>query len=161
MKESIGQASLRVFNEVHERVVARDQTTENLTDYTKNLEECLTESIKKYIHSFYIVCLTKRERLINNVIRNYFFSRTFCPTPNYDQAVYRYDNKKKKLEFIWVIPDRETCFLLKRNALEASFNEKELLSYVLDYADGTLYKKCKKLNGETLKPGIVLEKAKM
>jgi len=147
-------------NVIHKGIVVREQTEQNLTDYVANLDKCYLDSIKKYIHSFYIVCLTKRERLFDKTIRNYFFSRVSCPTPNYDQAVYRYDHKKKKLEFLWVIPSRETCFIIKQSALEVSTKERELLSYVLDFADGTLYKKCKELNGETNKPGIVLEKAR-
>ena len=93
---------------------------------------------------------TKCEPLLPNTYRNYFIDRQTCPTPNYDQAVYRYNRKKEQIEYIWSIPDRETCHHLRINAMHVVPRERELLSFVLKFADGTLFKLCKKLNGEKL-----------
>lgn len=119
-----------------------------LSGFKENLQLCLEDGIKQRHGDFFIVVLRKREALINRIVRNIFLHRLTCPTPNYDQIVYHYNKKEDKLLEIWIIPDRESCYLLKENALEASFNEKELLKYVLDFADGTLAKVMQRLNGE-------------
>lgn len=97
---------------------------------------------------FYILVITKKERLLENVIRNYFFTRDACPTPDYDQAVYKYHADTQDIEFIWIIPSKDTCLLFVENALQIIPEEKPLLQFILDFKDGTLMKKAKILNGE-------------
>ena len=127
-------------------------------DYEKNIFECVTTHKKVFFTDFYIVVLTKKERLMKNVIRNYFLARHSCPTPDYGQTVYRYNRKKDIINFMWVIPSKDSCYLLKDNALEVVPEERELLKYVLDFADGTLMKWAKKLNNEIKGEGVACQK---
>ena len=43
-------------------------------EYLNNLLECVTSGRKKFNSDFFVVVLTKNERLLPNVFRNYFFS---------------------------------------------------------------------------------------
>ena len=106
---------------------------------------------------FFVSVLLKKEKLMENVLRNYFIPTKVCPTPGYDQTVYRYNSKKEDLEFLWVVPDRETCEIFKENYNIIVPEERGLLKYVLDFYDGTLYKICKKLNKEKMSRGVALE----
>lgn len=106
---------------------------------------------------FYIVCLLKRERLLENVLRNYFIATTVCPTPTNDQTVYRYNSAKEDIEFLWVVPDDETCKIFMANKNKIVPEEQGLLKFIMDYYDGTLLQFAKKLNGETTSPGVLLE----
>lgn len=115
-------------------------------DYFDELVECVSRNKSSFDGNFFIVVITKKERLMPNVIRNYFFARNSCPTPDYDQAVYRYHAQDELIEYLWCIPDKQTCLLLKENALEVQ--EKDLLQHVLDFADGSLFALAKKLNSE-------------
>jgi len=117
-------------------------------DYEKNIFECIERCKKEFFGDFYVVVTTKKERLMENVLRNYFFGRKTCPTPEWDQTVYRYFPKDDYLEFLWVVPSKDTCELYKQNALQVDPKERELLQYVLDFSDGTLLERAKKLNGE-------------
>jgi hypothetical protein len=117
-------------------------------EYEKNVYECVNRSKKDFPEDFYVVVITKKEPLMQNVLRNYFYGRISCPTPDYDQCVYFVDRKKDRLFFLWVIPSRDVCFHLKENALHVVSEEKDLLKFVLDFADGTLYQLSRKLNGE-------------
>ena len=93
-----------------------------------------------------------------NVVRNYFFYRSSCPTPDYDQAVYYYTKGSDELNFLWVIPSKSFCIHLVDNALTIDKEYKELLGIVLDFNDGTLYNLAKKLNNEdVLEGGVVLK----
>jgi len=128
-------------------------------DYEKNIYLCCDEGKKAHYGDFFITVVTKKETLMKNVLRNMFLHRSSCPTPDYDQTVYHYDKRNDALKFLWVIPSKDTCTLFKDNALEIVESEKELLRYILDFDDGTLYKLAKKFNGEQeVRGGALKEK---
>jgi len=125
-----------------------EQMREHLTNYEENIHICLKKHKKIFSDNFYIIVLTKKEKLMPNVIRNYFYGRKSCPTPDYDQIVYEYNQKDDNLVLLWVIPDRKTCkdFIYHSHYLDPSL--KELFSYVTQFKDGSLFKKAQYLNGE-------------
>ncbi len=128
---------------------ADEQMREQLDDYEINIHEAIERGKKEFPHDFYIVVETKKEPKMKNVIRNYFIIRSTCPTPQYDNSVYHYHRIDEKLEFLWVLPSRETYNMIKSNILDMPKECKELVQFVLEDADGTLLRKCKKLNGES------------
>lgn len=87
---------------------------------------------------------------MDNVIRNYFTGRLSCPSPEYDQVVYKYHAKEHNLEFLWVVPSKDTCQFLVENALVIERDQKDLLKFVLEFNDGTLLRKAKEFNGENI-----------
>lgn len=117
-------------------------------DYEKNLYESVNRGKKQYTTDFFVLVLTKKERLLQNVLRNYFFPRGTCPTPEYDQTVYKYYRGDDRLEFLWVIPSKDTCQLFRENALEIADAERELLDFILRFYDGSLLAYAKQLNNE-------------
>jgi len=125
-----------------------EQAGEQLEDFEKNVYLCLEKHKKLFDGDFFIVVLTKKEKLLENVIRNYFYGRISCPTPNYDQIVYKYSRKEDSVEPLWVIPDKKTCKYFKEYTTEVNPTQFELLSNVLKFADGSLFKLAKELNGE-------------
>lgn len=119
-------------------------------DYMEKLWECVDRG-KKASHiegDFYAVVLSKKERLLTNVIRNFFLFRQSCPTPTFCQSVYKYYPKEDKLDLLWTLPSQEGAAVYRDNALLIDPSEKEMLNYVLDYWDGTLDKLAQTLNGE-------------
>jgi hypothetical protein len=117
-------------------------------DYIKELFAIVDRDKTVYPTDFYVVVITKKEPLMQNVLRNYFFTRYSCPTPDYDQTVYKFHQKEQAIEFLWVIPSRDTCFMLKDNATKVAPEEQELLKFVMYFDDGTLFRVAKKLNCE-------------
>jgi hypothetical protein len=108
------------------------------------------------VGDFYIACLLKKEKLLENVLRNYFVPTISCPTPHFDQTVYKYNAAKEDVEFLWVIPDQETCEIFKENKNIIVPEEQHLLAYILDYYNGNLFNMAKRLNGETKYAGSAL-----
>lgn len=106
---------------------------------------------------FFISSLLKKEKLLENVLRNYFVPSKVCPTPSYDQTLYRYDSRKEDIEFIWTVPDKETCLTFKENVTKIVPEEQALLGFVLDFYSGALYRKAKEFNGEEMVRGGILE----
>ena len=125
-----------------------EQMREQLKDYEENVEIALNAAKKKFDGDFYITVLTKKERLLTNVIRNYFLSRSTCPTPEWDQAVYRYTIQTGTLQFLWVVPAKDICKDLKSRALDIDLEERQLLNFVISFDDGSLFRMAKTLNGE-------------
>lgn len=126
-----------------------EQGKEQLKEYLPNLIQTTEKGKKDMPNSdFYIVVLTKCERLLQNVYRHYFFTRVTCPTPDYDQAVYHYRADKDEVEFLWVIPDPKTIQYFLEHAFDLPQEDKCLLKYIMDFNDGTLDKLARRLNGE-------------
>ena len=125
-----------------------EQMREMLDLWESNLLECIERGKKEFPHDFYIVVDTKKEPKMQNVLRNVFIPRSTCPTPTYDNSVYKYHRSDENLEFLWVLPSKATCSMMKDRALEIPEDQKDLLQFVLDDADGTLLRRCKKLNKE-------------
>lgn len=119
-------------------------------DYMNNLIDAIDRGYKKYSGDYFVHVETKKESLLHHTYRNYFIDRKTCPTPNYDQSVYKYNRELGQVEYLWTIPDRETSHYLRYHALEVVPQERELLQFVLKFEDGTLLRLCKKLNGEKL-----------
>jgi hypothetical protein len=147
-RDTVGKISTDLLIKPLETTDPIEQTNEQLTDYDKNLSIAVDRGLKEYVGDFFLVVLTKKERLMQNVIRNYFFSRKTCPTPEYDQVVYHYHRTSGDIEFIWVVPSKDTCELFKDNMLKIVSHEQQLLKYVLSFYDGTLLDISKRYNGE-------------
>ena len=125
-------------------------------EYEDNIYQCIERGKLEYPGDFYIVVLTKRERLLSNVLRHYYLHRSTCPTPDYDQTVYKFFREHNAHEFLWVIPDKKVCEHLREHALEVHELERDLLRFVLDFYDDTLTKKAKQLNGEYLETPFLM-----
>lgn len=136
----------------------RDQGGEMIKPYLGELFVSVDKGKELFEGDFFIEVQQQRFVLLAKVLRNYFIPRSTCPTPNYDQSVYRFDRKNDELEYIWTIPDRESAFDLIANALTIEDEYRELLQYVLDFKDGTLFKLAQTLNNEDgLKTGVTLQ----
>lgn len=151
-KKSVGQISselkLKEILSPSQHTVA-EQGKEMLKDYMPNLLEATNRGVRENPkRDFYVVVLTKQERLMDNVFRHYFFYRLSCPTPTYDQAVYFYSHTNQTLEFIWVVPDIHTCRRFLSNSLSISPDEKCVLEFVMKFNDGTLEDIARQRNGE-------------
>ena len=157
MKETVGKLSSDLLlKDVDTRDPIELQRVMH-KDYEKNLYEAIENGKKSYPRDFFVVVITKKEKLMPNVLRNYFFTRETCPTPEYDQTVYHYHREGDVIEFLWVLPSKDTCVLFKNNVLQIAPEEKWLLEFILKDSAGELLELSKKLNGE-LKDSILLEK---
>lgn len=148
MKEKVGKVARDLMLKEEKPVKVEELQKAMQEDYMKNLLECVDEGFKKYPKDFYVVVLTKKERIMENVLRNYFFARQSCPTPDYDQSVYRYKREGGVIEYLWTIPSKDACLLYLENASNIVYEEKALLSFVINFANGNLFKLAKKFNGE-------------
>lgn len=126
--------------------------------YLKELHEGVDKGKNNFPgKDFFIEFVLKKERLMPQILpRLWSIPRQTCPTPFYDQDCYKYNHQDDVLEFIWSIPSPETCSYLKQNALFLDADSKELLKFVLDYEDKTLFKLMKILNNEK-KDSVELE----
>jgi hypothetical protein len=149
-RESVGKMSLDLQNKYMDKEGEdyRDVRHEMTKDYEKKILEVVEDGIRVWDGDFYIVVLSKREKVMKNVLRNYMFHRNSCPTPNYDQIVYKYFKKDSRIDNVWVIPSKNKCAFMLDNMLEVPPEERDLLNFVIDFKEGELGKKCYELNDE-------------
>jgi hypothetical protein len=146
--KTVGKIATDLLIDANETHSVNDQMRENLTEYDKNIYECIELGKKEYDNDFYIVVITKNEKLLQNVLRHYFLSRKSCPSPQYDEAVYKYHRSEERIEFLWVVPSKDTCEYFVVNSIQIPEEERQLLDFVLRFTNGDLNLVAKKMNGE-------------
>ncbi len=147
-KQTVGKIASDLLARPQEKISIIEQQEAMQKEYMKNLLDAVDRGYKEFPNDFFIEVQTKNEKLLPNVFRNYFIPRSSCPTPNYDQSVFRYNRQIAQVEYIWTVPSRDASFYLRDNAAEVVTEERQLLYFVLKFDDGTLFKICKKFNGE-------------
>ena len=97
---TVGFEALRLQekNETHSPVDMQREIHKG-TSSRRSFEEEIHATIQRALidpniqGDFYIVVLFKKERILKNVVRQYFFYRQSFPTPEYDQSVYKFHYK--------------------------------------------------------------------
>ena len=109
-------------------------------EYFKELEDCVKRGKKMPFgdKDFFVVVIVKKERLMENVIRRYFIPRESLPTPAFDQTVWRY-SKDGHLDYIWTIPDHNTCEEMYHHPELVPVEENWLLQMVSAFKSGRIY----------------------
>lgn len=146
--KTVGKIATDLLINANETHSVTEQMQENLSEYDKNIYECIELGKKEYTGDFYLVVITKNEKLLQNVLRHYFLSRQSCPSPQYDEAVYKYHSSEERVEFLWVVPSKQTCEYFVVNSLQIPEEERQLLDFVLRFTNGDLNLLAKKMNGE-------------
>jgi len=136
-----------VGEESYKRLVSGEsqEVGETSAEMNKTFEEELMECVTTYRRNrlddsspFYVVVLHKKERIMKNVVRRYFFGRESEPTPDYDQVVFKVDPKNMKIDFKWVIPDIETYHDMIFNGQMYPADKQQLVSFCREMNAGTL-----------------------
>jgi len=148
MADTVGKLAGLLLEKADNKHSVVEQTNENLKEYEKEFLICLERGKKLYDGDFFIEVQAKKEKLMENVIRHYFIPKKACPTPTWDQHVYHYIRIFDQIEYLWSVPNRETCDYLIDFALQIPKEEKKLLEFVMDFKSGELDAKARKLNGE-------------
>lgn len=154
-RRTVGQEALDIFVKGDKENSPIELQREMTREYYQNLIDCALDNRRKLTGSFYIVVITKNERLLKNVFRNYFFARKTCPTPDYDQSVFKYNAKSEEIEYIWTVPSQDACIYFMNNFREIPPEEQQLLDFIVAFKTGKLMQKAKKLNGEREKDSFI------
>lgn len=142
---------IELQREIHKGKTSDDSYESQVMEAVKRGELC-------FEGDFFVVVLFKKERLLQNVVRQYFLPRKSCPTPEYDQVVYKYYRFENKLEFIWVLPDIKSCEHLPRLSNQLPAEQQQFLQFIKDFHSGALDRLCAKLNGENIEKKGTLKK---
>ena len=147
--ETTGAASHRLLSQQEEPAF---EAPEYQREMHKTFEENITEAVRRGLKLgrdvFYIVVLFRKDRLMSNVVRQQFFPRITCPTPDYDQTVYRYSKATGDLEYLWTVPDQASTQLLLFQGGDLPEEYKQLSQFCQEYILGNLERKAAALNGE-------------
>lgn len=162
-KKTVGEHSYELQQKEDEKInpvdlqreIHQGNTDEDSFENQIRLAVKRGDNEEDFIGDFFVVVLFKKERLLQNVVRQYFFPRQTCPPPDFDQVVYHYHRFAQKLEFLWVIPDKNTCIELPLIKNQLPHEQQQLLGFIHDFRTGKLDKVCEKLNKSPLKNLIV------
>src|SRR3989339_183750 len=118
LRPTVGESAIKAAEQTSPSRNPIELEREMHKDYEQNIYESIQKGRSIFPNSFYIKVITKRERLLTNVIRNYFVLVVACPSPDWDQTIYYYDRPKETLSLLWVIPCRDACKYLIEHANE-------------------------------------------
>jgi len=124
-KKTLGEFAVEA-NKNTDKVQAGELGSKMLEGFEKAMEETIEDGIKKYKHCFFIVVLLIKNDVLR-VVNNKYFTRHTCPTPTFSQAVYFYSKDKKRPEFLWVIPDRNTVSALMASSFSSLHKDYQIL----------------------------------
>jgi hypothetical protein len=161
MKEkTVGQLSHEASLLEKEPIRVQEQTASMHQEYGDELMNAIKKGMETYPDEpiFYVEDITRQERIMMNVIRHTLIPRLTCPTPNYDQTVYRIVVKDQAIEYVWTLPSKITCEYYLYNKPLVVDEERELLQFILDFRDGRLEQLAQQFNGEEFQLGIALVK---
>lgn len=147
---------------------ARNETLDDdVIEYRRAMEPSIISEIERVAFEakntdpytkkdhYYIVFLLKKER-IGQAIRPYIFARLSCPTPHWNQTVYKFYKNSDSLEYLWHIPGILRYYSIvndpKRYLDDKNF--KTMAQFVLLDHSGDLLHWVKKENGE-LKDALI------
>lgn len=155
-KKTVGQVATELKqNATREFINPQEIQQEVQKGFEDHIWECVDNHKKQFDGDFYVVVITKKERLLDNVLRNYFIGRESCPTPDYDQTVYRYIKNDDRVKFMWVIPSKAAVDMLYAHQDEVVEEEQWLLDYVKRFKSGFLTLFSKEENGERADSNIL------
>lgn len=118
------------------------------TGYLESLQNAVKRGETLYEGDFHVILLMRRDRILQNVLRDMFFPRKSCPTPTYDQTVFYFHRDTGDLEFLWTLPAKEVCKELIRFYDYLTPEEKALANHVIRWRNGDLLKIVKRINKE-------------
>lgn len=139
-KKTIGEISAELLEKADGKQGVVDTQREADKEYISEIKKCIVAH-SDITTPFYIVVILKKEKTMANVMRRYFLARISLPTPEYDQQVWRYDPSTGDLEFLWCLPDKNTCMWLANESTIVHKENAQLVEFVLDFLDKKLYDK--------------------
>lgn len=136
--ETVGSVATKLWNSGGKQGAVETEREAN-KEYLSEVHKCVQNAVDKgWDKPFYVVVLTKKERLLRNVVRRYFVARKTMPMPDYDQSLWHYDPRSEQLRYVWTIPDPVYCTELMQ-ADDIAPDEAQLAAFVHAFANDQLY----------------------
>ncbi len=145
----------------------RKELLENLAEYKERMaagrQQFLRESGAEAMtrepycnKDIYLVLVKTNERDELRRPLDRIFVRLSCPTPGYNQDVFKYRHSSGELEYLWSIPRKHQYWQIWRNLNRYLDNNetKRWATFVATMESGELLKWVKKENGE--KPDAII-----
>lgn len=150
-KKTIGQHVIEMYNKKADTPYVVEKMKQQSAKWNEVMQNCYDVGTKGLPNrDFYIVVLLKHEIIFGDKVWHLLpFVRPTCPSPEYDQTVFKYHHKVGTPEFLWCLPDKETYDWYVENASIIHPDRWGLLKFVLMDKSGVLLKKAKILNGES------------
>lgn len=136
---AVGKAAYSIATQSPDPINVWDLQKEMGKRLAKDLEETV-ERHKDVVSPYFIKLILRKQRTLpTNHIHYQVVAPYFAkPFPEYDTTLFKMDNKNGELQYLWTIPDQETCEYMLANQKDLSAEEQQLLSFVQRFSDGTL-----------------------
>ena len=147
------------YGQISRETLENNTFDDNVIEYRRKMEPGVMKDIwgviiqaKSHLlyanRDFYIVATISPVQLADNQPLWKIWARRSCPTPVYNQNVWKYHHKSASLEYLWTIPHRGTYYFLLKNYNKLSKEEKWAADFCSAMESGALLQWVIKENGE-------------
>lgn len=152
-KRTVGQLAYDMHLKPQDPITFFEQAKLDMSGLDKVIKECHDLGKKGLPNKdFFIEIQIKWERVFEDRVYHILpFVRRSCPTPQYDQTVFRYKHKDDLLEYMWTLPDQETYNFYRDNTAAVTPDRYVLLKHVLEDVSGDLLNKVDAINKQLFK----------
>jgi hypothetical protein len=140
-RKTVGALANELLVRPDEKQGVWDTMKEMTKKFLPEIETCINRH-KDWTEPFYVVVINKRERLMVNVIRQYFLARRTLPTPDLDQSVFKYTPSSGELRYLWTVPDKATVEYLASKVGDIPSDERQLQNFCKFFKTGQLDVMC-------------------
>lgn len=152
VSKTIGQHAYELNLKEPDTTRAMDLTEAQSSTWDQTIKEAYELGRKGLPNKdFYIEIQVKWEQILGRErpqLHQYSFVKPNCPSPQYDQTLYKYHHKEDKIEYLWTLPDKDTYNYYIDNVTTLHPDRWALLKFVLKDLKGDLLRQSKILNGE-------------
>jgi len=122
--------------------------TNSKRSYEEEFWECFEQGMQKYPESKILVInvYRKKERALQNIVRQLFRASRYVGTPQYDHTLYLVRVADRKVVHVWSIPDNATCIWLPLRENDVPEDQLELIQTIKSFQSGALDCEADKLN---------------
>lgn len=174
-KKRFGVKAIESYKKSGGKISASEVHDNGHAGYIKDIEWCIEHALdnadctgmkfhddcKKFpTGDFFVEVNITSDPLLSHVIKTTMLARQSCPTPKFDQIVYHYHSTAGDLEYLWNVPDKKLSLAMLEELKNTPEDEKHLVQNILDFFSEELLARSKRLNGEEMKPGIILKHAR-
>lgn len=159
-KRRVVKRNRKTVGEINAELINKEPVSHDVRDYSdvvvqgklpEEIDKAIADGKSKTNGDFFIEILSRdwsKIKGFHNTFGNYIFARLSCPTPHFDSTAFQYHRNTGSLERLWTIPNRYACINLLNNRKRVQSSHYEIMQDVIDFYDGKLLHKAKKINKE-------------
>jgi len=124
---------------MEEFVDVREKAEARYPLYESTVLKTIENGKREFYNKDFYVDVVWREQAEAEDVEFVMVAWEACPTPHYNQTVYKYHHLADELELMWTLPNELECLDMYHNRNSIEQSEWPLMKYVMSFYDKSLF----------------------